>query len=35
MISERTAAHHVSSILSKLDLTSRTQVAGWMLEHAT
>lgn len=35
VISERTAAHHVSSILFKLDLTSRTQVAGWMLEHAT
>ena len=35
VISERTAAHHVSSILSKLDLTSRRQVAAWMLEHTT
>ena len=35
VISERTAAHHVSSILFKLDLASRTQVAAWMLEHAT
>ena len=35
VISERTAAHHVSSILLKLDMTSRREVAGWMLEHAT
>jgi DNA-binding CsgD family transcriptional regulator/tetratricopeptide (TPR) repeat protein len=35
VISERTAAHHVSSILGKLDLRSRRDVAGWMLEHAT
>ena len=35
VISERTVAHHVSSILSKLGLASRTQVAAWMLEHAT
>jgi DNA-binding CsgD family transcriptional regulator len=33
VISERTAAHHVASILSKLCLSSRTQVASWMLEH--
>jgi len=33
VISERTAAHHVGSILSKLGLTSRAQVARWVLEH--
>ena len=34
VISERTAAHHVSSILSKLGMASRAQVRGWLLEHA-
>jgi DNA-binding CsgD family transcriptional regulator/tetratricopeptide (TPR) repeat protein len=34
VISERTAAHHVGSILSKLGLASRAQVGGWLLEHA-
>jgi DNA-binding NarL/FixJ family response regulator len=29
VISERTAEHHVESILSKLRLDSRTQVAAW------
>jgi DNA-binding NarL/FixJ family response regulator len=34
VISERTAAHHVGNILSKLGLASRAQVRGWLLEHA-
>jgi DNA-binding NarL/FixJ family response regulator len=29
VISERTAEHHVQSILNKLGLASRAQVAGW------
>lgn len=33
VISDRTAAHHVSSILSKLRLTSRAQIARWLVEH--
>jgi DNA-binding NarL/FixJ family response regulator len=32
-ISERTARTHVSNILSKLDLTSRTQAALWAVRH--
>jgi DNA-binding NarL/FixJ family response regulator len=32
-ISERTARTHVSHILSKLDLTSRTQAALWAVRH--
>jgi len=33
VISDRTAAHHVSSILSKLRLSSRAQIARWLVEH--
>jgi DNA-binding NarL/FixJ family response regulator len=32
-ISERTARTHVSNILGKLDLASRTQAALWAIEH--
>jgi DNA-binding NarL/FixJ family response regulator len=32
-ISERTAATHVSSVLSKLELKSRTQLALWAVHH--
>lgn len=32
-MSERTAATHVSNILSKLDLKSRAQIAVWAKEH--
>ena len=32
-VSERTARTHVSSILAKLGLTSRTQAALWALQH--
>ena len=32
-ITERTARTHVSNILSKLDLASRTQAALWAIEH--
>ncbi len=32
-ISERTARTHVSSILAKLGLASRTQAALWALQH--
>jgi DNA-binding NarL/FixJ family response regulator len=32
-ITERTARTHVSNILGKLDLTSRTQAALWAIEH--
>jgi DNA-binding NarL/FixJ family response regulator len=32
-ISERTARTHVSNILGKLDLTSRTQAALWAVRH--
>ena len=31
-LSERTVAVHVSSILTKLDLTSRAQIAAWVVE---
>lgn len=34
VISERTAEHHVESILSKLGFDSRTQVAGWSVRNA-
>lgn len=33
VISERTARTHVSNILSKLDLTSRTQAALWAVRE--
>ncbi len=33
VISERTARTHVSNILRKLDLRSRTQAALWAREH--
>jgi DNA-binding NarL/FixJ family response regulator len=32
-ITERTARTHVSNILGKLDLSSRTQAALWAVEH--
>jgi DNA-binding NarL/FixJ family response regulator len=32
VISERTAANHVHSILGKLELHSRAQVAAWAFE---
>jgi non-specific serine/threonine protein kinase len=32
VVSERTAAAHVSNILSKLEFTSRTQIATWAIE---
>jgi non-specific serine/threonine protein kinase len=32
VVSERTAAAHVSNILSKLEFTSRTQIAKWAIE---
>ncbi len=32
IVSEPTVATHVSHVLSKLDFTSRTQVATWALE---
>jgi DNA-binding NarL/FixJ family response regulator len=32
-ISERTARTHVSNILAKLDLTSRTQAALWAVRQ--
>jgi DNA-binding NarL/FixJ family response regulator len=32
-ISERTAGNHVASILKKLRLRSRTQIASWATEH--
>ena len=34
VISPRTAQGHVEHILTKLGFTSRTQIAGWVLEHA-
>lgn len=34
-IAERTARTHVSNILGKLDLASRTQAALWAIEHRT
>jgi DNA-binding NarL/FixJ family response regulator len=33
MISERTVENHVARILAKLDLSSRTQVALWMVRN--
>ena len=33
-ITERTARTHVSNILGKLDLASRTQAALWAIEHS-
>ncbi len=33
VISQRTAETHVDHILSKLGMTSRAQVAGWVAEH--
>jgi non-specific serine/threonine protein kinase len=33
-ISERTAGNHVASILRKLHLRSRTQIATWATEHS-
>jgi non-specific serine/threonine protein kinase len=35
VISERTAEHHVTNILQKLNLRSRTQAATWAAEHST
>jgi DNA-binding NarL/FixJ family response regulator len=32
VVSERTIETHVSSILSKLNFTSRTQIATWAIE---
>nr|WP_240940061.1 LuxR C-terminal-related transcriptional regulator [Planosporangium flavigriseum] len=34
-ISKKTAAVHVSNILAKLGLSSRTQVAGWLSREQT
>ncbi|MEU1548388.1 protein kinase [Nocardia sp. NPDC005745] len=34
VISQRTAQGHVEHILTKLGFTSRTQIAGWVVEHA-
>ena len=33
VIAERTADVHVSNILSKLSLTSRAQLAAWVVRH--
>jgi DNA-binding CsgD family transcriptional regulator len=33
VVSERTAEHHVENILTKLELTSRTQLGIWAVEH--
>jgi non-specific serine/threonine protein kinase len=33
VVSERTAEHHVENILTKLGLSSRTQVGVWAVEH--
>lgn len=33
VISERTAESHVSHILTRLELTSRAQIAGWAVER--
>jgi DNA-binding NarL/FixJ family response regulator len=33
VITTRTAENHLSHILDKLELTSRTQVATWAVEH--
>ena len=34
VISPRTAQGHVEHILTKLGFTSRTQIAGWVVEHS-
>jgi DNA-binding NarL/FixJ family response regulator len=34
VIGERTVHTHVANILGKLDLTSRTQIAAWVMEQA-
>jgi non-specific serine/threonine protein kinase len=33
VISERTVEAHTASILAKLGVTARTQIATWALEH--
>ena len=33
VVSDRTAATHVSTILNKLGFSSRVQIAAWMVEH--
>ncbi|MGF6884678.1 putative ATPase/DNA-binding CsgD family transcriptional regulator [Nocardia sp. GAS34] len=33
VISQRTAEHHVESILTKLDFNTRTQIASWVMEQ--
>lgn len=33
IVSERTVDTHVSHILHKLELTSRSQIAAWVVEH--
>jgi non-specific serine/threonine protein kinase len=33
VIAQRTAAHHVENILDKLGLTSRLQIARWVIEN--
>jgi DNA-binding NarL/FixJ family response regulator len=33
VIAQRTAEGHVQSILTKLGLTSRTQIAAWVVEQ--
>src|SRR5260370_16779759 len=32
-LSDKTVKHHISNILSKLDLSSRAQAAGWATHH--
>ena len=32
-ISEKTVGHHVSNILSKLNMTSRREAGRWVVEH--
>jgi len=33
VVSDETVKTHVSHILSKLDLRSRTQIAAWAIQH--